>query len=332
MVLRQIKMFKAAVVTSLTNDLSSIEIAEFKRRSLKPNEVRVKVEAASVNFPDLLMTEGLYQYKPDIPFTLGMESSGTVIEVGDDVKSFTIDDSVIVSGKTGSFAEEIIAAEDLLRLKPDSLNWEQAASFTVAYLTAYVALVCRGNIESGESLLVHGAAGGVGLAAVDLGMHYGANVIATSASSSKREFLSSYGAHHVLPDSGFKDKVKELTPYNGADIIYDPVGGDVFDESIGCIAWNGRLLVIGFTSGRIPSIGANMPLIKGFSVVGVRGGEYGRRDPEMGKKNLEEIDKLASEGKLNPHIHKTYSLDNTVDALNELRNRTVIGKVCIKPN
>ncbi len=325
-------MFKAAVVTSLTNDLSSIEIAEFKRRSLKSNEVRVKVEAASVNFPDLLMTEGLYQYKPDIPFTLGMESSGTVIEVGDDVKSFTIDDSVIVSGKTGSFAQEIIAAEDLLRLKPDSLNWEQAASFTVAYLTAYVALVCRGNIESGESLLVHGAAGGVGLAAVDLGMHYGANVIATSASSSKREFLSSYGAHHVLPDSGFKDKVKELTPYNGADIIYDPVGGDVFDESIRCIAWNGRLLVIGFTSGRIPSIGANMPLIKGFSVVGVRGGEYGRRDPEMGKKNLEEIDKLASEGKLNPHIHKTYSLDNTVDALNELRNRTVIGKVCIKPN
>tara|TARA_Y100001970_G_scaffold98119_1_gene123375 strand:- start:319 stop:1293 length:975 start_codon:yes stop_codon:yes gene_type:complete len=324
-------MFKAAVVTSLAKNLSSIEITEFKRRSLKPNELRIKVKAASVNFPDLLMTEGLYQYKPDIPFTLGMESSGTVIEIGNDVKSFTIDDSVVVGGKTGSFAEEIIVTEDLLRLKPDSLNWEQASSFTVAYLTAYVALVCRGNIKSDESLLVHGAAGGVGLAAVDLGIHYGATVIATSASSNKREFLSSYGAHHVLPDSGFKDKVKELTPDNGADIIYDPVGGDVFDESVRCIAWNGRLLVIGFTSGRIPSIGVNMPLIKGFSVVGVRGGEYGRRDPEMGKKNLEEIDKLASEGKLNPHIHKTYSLDNTVDALNELRNRTVIGKVCIKP-
>ena len=178
---------------------------------------------------------------------------------------------------------------------------------------------------------MHGAAGGVGLAAVDLGIHYGAKVIATSASSIKREFLSSYGAHHVLPDSGFKNKVKELTPDNGADIIYDPVGGDVFDESVRCIAWNGRLLVIGFTSGRIPSIGVNMPLIKGFSVVGVRGGEYGRRDPEMGKKNLEAIDNLASGGKLNPHIHKTYSLENTIDALNELRNRTVIGKVCIKP-
>ena len=331
MELGQYKMFKAAIVNSLTNDLSSIEVVELKRKSLKPNEVRIKIIAAAVNFPDLLMTEGLYQYKPEPPFTLGMESSGIVIEIGDDVNSFSIDDNVIVGGKTGSFAEEIVVTEDLLRLKPNALNWEQAASFTVAYLTAYVALVCRGNIENGESLLVHGAAGGVGLAAVDLGIHYGAKVIATSASSSKREFLSSYGAHHVLPDSGFKDKVKELTPGNGADIIYDPVGGDVFDESIRCIAWNGRLLVIGFTSGRIPSIGANMPLIKCFSVVGVRGGEYGRRDPEMGKKNLEAIDELASEGKLNPHIHKTYSLESTIDALNELRNRTVIGKVCIKP-
>ena len=178
---------------------------------------------------------------------------------------------------------------------------------------------------------MHGAAGGVGLAAVDLGIHYGAKVIATSASSSKREFLSSYGAHYVLPDSGFKDKVKELTASNGADIIYDPVGGDVFDESVRCIAWNGRLLVIGFTSGRIPSIGVNMPLIKGFSVVGVRGGEYGRRNPEMGKKNLEAIDKLATKGKLNPYIHNSYPLEKTIDALSELKNRTVIGKICIKP-
>ena len=176
-----------------------------------------------------------------------------------------------------------------------------------------------------------GAAGGVGLAAVDLGLHYGAKVIATSTSSTKRDFLSSYGAHYVLPASDFKDKVKEFTNGHGADIIYDPVGGDVFDESVRCIGWNGRLLIIGFTSGRIPSVGVNMPLIKGFSVVGVRGGEYGRRDPEVGRKNLEVIDKLASDEKLNPHIHKTYPLERTIDALNELRNRTVIGKVCIKP-
>ena len=331
MALRLTSMIKAAAVNSLTSDFSSVEIIELERKSLMPNEIRVKIEAASVNFPDLLMIEGLYQYKPDTPFILGMEASGRIIEVGSAVVSFGVDDHVIVSGKTGSFAEEIIVYEDSIRIKPGSLSWEQAASFTVAYLTAYVALVCRGNIKSAESLLVHGAAGGVGLAAVDLGLHYGAKVIATSASSTKRDFLSSYGAHYVLPASGFKDKVKEFTNGYGADIIYDPVGGDVFDESVRCIGWNGRLLIIGFTSGRIPTVGVNMPLIKGFSVVGVRGGEYGRRDPEMGRKNLEAIDKLASDKKLNPHIHKTYPLERTIDALNELRNRTVIGKVCIKP-
>jgi len=324
-------MYKAAVVNSLTNDLNSLEIIELKREILKPNEVRVQIKAASVNFPDLLMTQGLYQYKPEPPFTLGMESSGLIVEIGNNVDSFAIDDEVIVSGKTGSFAEEIIATEDLIRMKPKSLNWEQAASFTVAYLTAYVALVCKGNIQDGETLLVHGAAGGVGLAAVDLGRYFGANVIATSGSSKKREFLSSYGARHALPDNGFKDKVKELTSGNGADIIYDPVGGDVFDESVRCIGWNGRLLIIGFTSGRIPSINVNMPLIKGFSVVGVRGGEYGRRNPVKGQQNMDAIDQLASSNKLNPHIHNSYSLENTVDAINELKNRTVIGKVCIVP-
>ena len=324
-------MYKAAVVNSLSNDLDSVEIIELKREALKPNEVRVQIKAASVNFPDLLMTQGLYQYKPEPPFTLGMESSGLIVEIGNNVDSFAIDDEVIVSGKTGSFAEEIIATEDLIRMKPKSLNWEQAASFTVAYLTAYVALVCKGNIQDGETLLVHGAAGGVGLAAVDLGRYFGANVIATSGSSKKREFLSSYGAHHALPDNGFKDKVKELTSGNGADIIYDPVGGDVFDESVRCIGWNGRLLIIGFTSGRIPSINVNMPLIKGFSVVGVRGGEYGRRNPVKGQQNMDAIDQLASSNKLNPHIHNSYSLENTVDAINELKNRTVIGKVCIVP-
>ena len=324
-------MYKAAVVNSLSNDLNSVEIIELKRETLKPNEVRVQIKAASVNFPDLLMTQGLYQYKPEPPFTLGMESSGLIVEVGNNVDSFAIDDEVIISGKTGSFAEEIIATEDLIRMKPKSLNWEQAASFTVAYLTAYVALVCKGNIKDGETLLVHGAAGGVGLAAVDLGRYFGANVIATSGSSKKREFLSSYGAHHALPDNGFKDKVKELTSGNGADIIYDPVGGDVFDESVRCIGWNGRLLIIGFTSGRIPSINVNMPLIKGFSVVGVRGGEYGRRNPVKGQQNMDAIDQLASSNKLNPHIHNSYSLENTVDAINELKNRTVIGKVCIVP-
>ena len=267
-----------------------------------------------------------------MPFVLGMESSGVLIEKGQRVNNFEIGDEVIVSSFTGSFSEELCVDHVKVRKKPKGLNWEQASTYTVAYLTAYVALVTKGGLKPGETLLVHGAAGGVGLAAVDIGKFFGANVIAVASSKIKRDFLLSYGADFVLsPEKGFKDHVKKITNDRGADIIYDPVGGDVFDESIRCIAWNGRLLVVGFASGRIPSVPANMPLIKGFSVIGVRAGEYGRRSPEEGKKHFEEIDRLISEGSLKPHIHKIYSLDETIEALKELDERRVIGKVCINP-
>ena len=272
------------------------------------------------------------RYKPEVPFVLGMESSGVLIEKGQRVNNFEIGDEVIVSSFTGSFSEELCVDHVKVRKKPKGLNWEQASTYTVAYLTAYVALVTKGGLKPGETLLVHGAAGGVGLAAVDIGKFFGANVIAVASSKIKRDFLLSYGADFVLsPEKGFKDHVKKITNDRGADIIYDPVGGDVFDESIRCIAWNGRLLVVGFASGRIPSVPANMPLIKGFSVIGVRAGEYGRRSPEEGKKHFEEIDRLISEGSLKPHIHKIYSLDETIEALKELDERRVIGKVCINP-
>ena len=278
------------------------------------------------------MTAGLYQYKPEVPFVLGMESSGVLIEKGQRVNNFEIGDEVIVSSFTGSFSEELCVDQVKVRKKPKGLNWEQASTYTVAYLTAYVSLITKGGLKPGETLLVHGAAGGVGLAAVDIGKFFGANVIAVASSKIKRDFLLSYGADFVLsPEKGFKDHVKKITNDRGADIIYDPVGGDVFDESIRCIAWNGRLLVVGFASGRIPSVPANMPLIKGFSVIGVRAGEYGRRSPEEGKKHFEEIDRLISEGSLKPHIHKIYSLDETIEALKELDERRVIGKVCINP-
>ena len=325
-------MFRSVVVNSLSDDFSKISIEELDRQNLNSNEVRVKVYSASVNFPDLLMTKGLYQYKPEVPFTLGMESSGVIIETGKDVKDFNIGDEVIVSAFTGSFSEETVIAEGKVRKKPLGLTWEQASTYTVAYLTAYVSLITKGGLKSGETLLVHGAAGGVGLAAVDIGRFIGAKVIAVASTQEKRDFLLSYGADFVLsPDKGFKDHVKEITNNIGADVVYDPVGGDVFDESIRCIAWNGRLLVVGFASGRIPSIPANMPLIKGFSVIGVRAGEYGRRSPQEGKKHFSSIDKLISGGSLNPHIHKIYSLDQAVDALRELRDRKVIGKVCVNP-
>ena len=325
-------MFRSVVVNSLSDDFSKISIEELDRQNLNSNEVRVKVYSASVNFPDLLMTKGLYQYKPEVPFTLGMESSGVIIEIGKDVKDFNIGDEVIVSAFTGSFSEETVIVEGKVRKKPLGLTWEQASTYTVAYLTAYVSLITKGGLKSGETLLVHGAAGGVGLAAVDIGRFIGAKVIAVASTQEKRDFLLSYGADFVLsPDKGFKDHVKEITNNIGADVVYDPVGGDVFDESIRCIAWNGRLLVVGFASGRIPSIPANMPLIKGFSVIGVRAGEYGRRSPQEGKEHFSSIDKLISGGSLNPHIHKIYSLNQAVDALKELRDRKVIGKVCVNP-
>ena len=325
-------MFRSVVVNSLSDDFSKISIEELDRQNLNSDEVRVKVYSASVNFPDLLMTKGLYQYKPEVPFTLGMESSGVIIETGKDVKDFNIGDEVIVSAFTGSFSEETVIVEGKVRKKPTGLTWEQASTYTVAYLTAYVSLVTKGGLKSGETLLVHGAAGGVGLAAVDIGRFIGAKVIAVASTQEKRDFLLSYGADFVLsPDKGFKDHVKEITNNIGADVVYDPVGGDVFDESIRCIAWNGRLLIVGFASGRIPSVPANMPLIKGFSVIGVRAGEYGRRSPQEGKEHFSSIDKLISGGLLNPHIHKIYSLDQAVDALRELRDRRVIGKVCINP-
>ena len=325
-------MYRSVVVHDLSNNFSNISVETFERKDIQPEEVRIKVKSASVNFPDLLMTAGLYQYKPEVPFVLGMESSGVLIEKGQRVNNFEIGDEVIVSSFTGSFSEELCVDHVKVRKKPKGLNWEQASTYTVAYLTAYVSLITKGGLKPGETLLVHGAAGGVGLAAVDIGKFIGANVIAVASSKIKRDFLLSYGADFVLsPEKGFKDHVKKITNDRGADIIYDPVGGDVFDESIRCIAWNGRLLVVGFASGRIPSVPANMPLIKGFSVIGVRAGEYGRRSPEEGKKHFEEIDRLISEGSLKPHIHKIYSLDETIEALKELDERRVIGKVCINP-
>ena len=325
-------MYRSVVVHDLSNNFSNISVETFERKDIQPEEVRIKVKSASVNFPDLLMTAGLYQYKPEVPFVLGMESSGVLIEKGQRVNNFEIGDEVIVSSFTGSFSEELCVDQVKVRKKPKGLNWEQASTYTVAYLTAYVSLITKGGLKPGETLLVHGAAGGVGLAAVDIGKFFGANVIAVASSKIKRDFLLSYGADFVLsPEKGFKDHVKKITNGRGADIIYDPVGGDVFDESIRCIAWNGRLLVVGFASGRIPSVPANMPLIKGFSVIGVRAGEYGRRSPEEGKKHFEEIDRLISEGSLKPHIHKIYSLDETIEALKELDERRVIGKVCINP-
>jgi NADPH2:quinone reductase len=221
-----------------------------------------------------------------------------------------------------------------LRPKPERLSFAEASAYGTAYLTAYVSLVRRAAMAPGEWLLVHGAAGGVGLAAVDLGKLMGAKVIAASASDDKLGVIEAEYAPDAVVNvtGGFRDFVKEVTGGHGADVIYDPVGGDVFDESVRCVAFNGRLLIVGFTSGRIPSVSVNMPLIKGFSVMGVRAGEYGRQFPEKGRENAKAVWDLANEGKIKPRVHAELPLAAWREAFDLLADRKVIGKAVIRPD
>ena len=324
---------KALVVERLAADYAGCSLKEIETPEPLPGEVRIRVRAAAVNFPDLLQTRGEYQHKPDLPFISGLELSGEVEALGEGVTQWKVGDPVVGGARIGGIAEYAVAAADKLRRKPDGLSFSQAAGFGAAYLTAYVSLVRYGNIQPGEWLLVHGAAGGVGLAAVDLGKHLGARVIAASASDAKLKVIQeTYAPDAVVNVSkGFREEVKAITG-GGADVIYDPVSGDVFDESIRCIAFGGRLLVVGFTSGRIATVSVNMPLIKGFSLIGVRAGEYGRRNPQKGAENQEAIWRLANEGKLNPRVDKEYPLADWRAAFDSLAERRVIGKAVIRPD
>ncbi|MEL6758254.1 MAG: NADPH:quinone oxidoreductase family protein, partial [Pseudomonadota bacterium] len=246
---------RALVCHELSDDFSGVEIRDVERPIPGAGEVLIKVRAASLNFPDLLLCQGKYQLKLDPPFTPGMDLSGTIAALGEDVDGFEIGEAVCGGARFGGFAEYAIVNADGLQRKPDNLSFDEAASYSAAYLTAYVALVRRGRLQAGETLLVHGASGGVGMAAVDVGKLLGATVIATGGNDDKLARVKAYGADHVLnTKDGFRNQVKALTNGRGADVIYDPVGGDVFDESVRCIAFDGRLLVIGFTSGRIATV------------------------------------------------------------------------------
>jgi NADPH2:quinone reductase len=325
---------RALVVETLSEDFSGCAIRDVPTPTPGPGEVLVRVRAASVNFPDLLMTRGEYQFKPPLPFTPGLDLAGEVAALGEGVTGWSLGDAVVGGARLGGFAEYAVLTAEALKPKPERLSFAQAAAYGAAYLTAYVALVRRARLEPGEWVLVHGAAGGVGLAAVDLAKALGARVIAASASDAKlAEIQRLYAPDAVVNvTDGFKDQVKAITGGRGADVIYDPVGGDVFDESVRCIAFDGRLLVIGFTSGRIPNVSVNMPLIKGFSVMGVRAGEYGRQFPEKGRENAEAVWRMADGGVISPHVHATFKLDHWRAAFDLLANRQVVGKAVIQPN
>lgn len=324
---------RALVVEKLAPDYGGCVVKDVPLPQPGPGQVRIKVRAAAVNFPDLMQTRGEHQHKPEVPFVGGLELAGDVDALGEGVTGFAVGDPVC-SGGRGGFAEYAILPAATLRPKPAKLSYGEAAGYPVAYLTAYVALNRAANVQPGEWVLVHGAAGGVGLAAVDYAKLMGAKVIAASASDEKLAVIArEYDVDATVNvTQGFRERVKEICGGQGADVIYDPVGGDVFDESIRCIAFGGRILSIGFTSGRLPTLPVNIALIKGFSVHGVRAGEYGRQFPEKGRENNEAIWKLAEDGLVKPRVHHEYPLTEWREAFETLAQRTVVGKTIIRPD
>ena len=325
---------KALMVEELAPDYAGCVLREFATPDPGAGEVLVEVRAAAVNFPDLLQTRGEYQHKPALPFIPGLELAGVVAKVGEGERRWKVGDEVAGGAKLGGFSNLAICFSQGLHAKPPAFSFGQAAGFGAAYLTAYVSLVRRAEAQVGEWVLVHGAAGGVGLACVDLAKVLGCRVIAASASDAKLQVIEDEYAPDATVNvtGGFRERVKQLTGGRGADVIYDPVGGDVFDESVRCIAFNGRLLVVGFTSGRIPSISVNMPLIKGFSVLGVRAGEYGRQFPDKGRENTQAIWDMAARGLVHPRVHAELPLSQWREAFDLLAGRQVIGKAVIRPD
>ena len=332
-------LIRAIRCHAISEDIASVTLDELPLPAPGPGEVQVRLKACAVNFPDLLMIQGKYQHKPPLPFSPGGEGAGDVAAVGAGVTDVKEGDAVCFGSRSGGFAEAVNLPATAVKPLPGRMNYEKAASYGTAYMTAYVALKVRGDLQAGEWLLVHGATGGVGMAAVDLGKHYGARVIGTGGRDDKLAVVAARGAdavvNYTLADGslgGFRDEVKALTGGGGADVIFDPVGGSVFDESMRCINWRGRLLTIGFTSGTWPQAPVNLILIKSIAVIGVRAGEIGRRDPALGRANQAALRELAESGAIDPHVCAGFPLERAVDAMRMLQNRDVVGKCVVTMN
>jgi NADPH2:quinone reductase len=308
-------------------------LQEISAPALRAGEVRIAVRACGVNFPDLLIVQGLYQLKPEFPFSPGMEVAGEVLEVGEGVTHVKAGDRVIGIANYGGFAEEIVVPAALALPMPANMSFEQGAAFPIAYGTSHVALEHRAHLQAGETLLVLGAAGGVGLTAVELGKQMGATVIAAASSDEKLALTRQFGADYTINYSheDLRERVKQITGGTFADVIYDPVGGDLFDAAQRCIAWEGRYLVIGFASGRIPELAANRVLLKNSALVGVFWGAYLINNPRVIHQSFQTLLTWFAEGKLKPHIDHTYPLERAADALNALANRQARGKLVLLP-
>ena len=312
-------------------DYSDLELTDLPEPVPGPDELCIQTQAVSVGFPEMLMTQGLYQLKPEPPFVPGMEFAGRVCAVGSAVDTFQVDDLVMGTVRFGAYAEQIVTKPDLCLRIPAGFDVGTAAAFLIAYKTAYVGLVERGRLRAGDKVLVHGAAGGVGLAAVDLANALGAEVYASASSADKRKIVAEHGASFTFDAAAqnFNELVKAQNHGGGVDMVFDPVGGDVFDESLRCLAPLGRLLVIGFASGRIPTLPVNYALIKQLEIIGVRAGEYGRLDAAADARVNEALLNLAGSGRLQPHVHARLPFAALKDAFDQLSGRTVVGRIVL---
>ena len=296
-----------------------------------PKEVRIRNHAAAINFFDLLQIQGKYQMKPVFPFTPGAEVAGVIDATGPSADSVAVGDRVMALALGGGYGEYSIAAADRVFAMPDRMSYAEAAAMPIVYHTSWFALTLRAQLRVGDWLLVHAGASGVGMSAIQIGRALGARVIATAGSPAKLEFAAKQGADHTLNynDPAWVEQVKQLTGGHGADIVYDPVGGDVFDLSTRCIAPEGRLLVIGFASGRIPSIAVNRILLKNISVVGAVWGQYVSNKPRYLHETQRELMELYNKGQVKPAVSKTWPLGDAPSALRAVANRQIIGKTVL---
>ena len=295
-----------------------------------PGELQVRIRARGVQYVDVLMLAGKYQFRPEPPFIPGSEGAGEVVAVGPDVTGFKPGDRVMSRRRLGAFAELGNSKADECDLIPAALSLEGAAVFRNVYHTAYHALLQRGRLKAGDWVLIHGAAGGIGIPAIQIAKLYGAHVIASASTDEKRAVCLEEGADHAIDyQAGFRDRVMDLTGGRGVDIIYDPINGPTFEESLRCLAWSGRILILGFLGGAPALARTNYLLIKGIEAIGVRIGGLNETHPEIAAANIKTLVKLAAQGKLKPHIWRRFPLERAADAIQALIDRQVIGKAVL---
>jgi len=322
-----------AIICRQYGSFENLGYGEFPEPTPGPDEIRLEVKAAALGFPEILMVQGGYQAKPPVPFVPGFDAAGVVLEVGSKVTNFAVGERVVSGGGTGAYAEQrAVPATRVFRMA-EGVAFELAAAHFSAHGTAYYGLVERAALHAGETLVVHGAAGGVGLAAVEIGRELGARVIASVGSDEKMDLVRRFGAAEVFnyATAGVRDTLKRLTDGRGADVIFDVVGGEVFEQSLYCVAWGGRILPIGFAGGRIPKIPANLPLLKGYSVVGVFWGASFAQDPAAMRRVHETLMDWLAAGRIRPHVSAVLPLSQTVDGMRQIAERRAQGKIVVVP-